>query len=123
MARRTSSGCWAEASASAASTATVPASRRRSSTSAATSPSPPTTVPALAVILERHLRLGDHQLAAIFSSGDITGREKTLIGLDEKEIGRRIDDAQRSVTEQPVALTTQIAREKGVETPPLCARS
>jgi hypothetical protein len=44
-------------------------------------------------------------------SGDITGRDKTLIGLDEKEIGRRIDDAQRSVTEQPVALTTQIARQ------------
>jgi tetratricopeptide (TPR) repeat protein len=49
--------------------------------------------------------------------GDIVGRDK--IGLDEREIGRRIDQAQRPVTEKLDALMTQIAREKGVEIAPL----
>jgi hypothetical protein len=52
-------------------------------------------------------------------SGDIVGRDK--IGLDEKEVGRRITEAQRPVNEQLAALAAQIARENGVETAPLQA--
>jgi tetratricopeptide (TPR) repeat protein len=58
--------------------------------------------------------------------GDIVGRDK--IGVDEKEVGRQIAEAQRPVTEQLIEhratlarLTEQMAREKGVEIKPLRA--
>jgi hypothetical protein len=44
-----------------------------------------------------------------------------LIGLDEKDIAHRFNEAQRLVTEQLASLTAQIAREKGVELAPLHA--
>jgi hypothetical protein len=49
-------------------------------------------------------------------------RDSTIqIGLDEKDIAQRLDEAQRPVTEQLASLTAQIAREKGVEVAPLRA--
>ena len=49
-------------------------------------------------------------------------RDSTIhVGLDEKEVGQRIDEAQRPISQQLTTLTSQIAREKGVEVAPLRA--
>jgi tetratricopeptide (TPR) repeat protein len=52
--------------------------------------------------------------------GDIISRDQ-IIGLDEKEIQRRVAEAQQPLAEQVAAITAQIAREKGVEVAPLRA--
>jgi DNA-binding transcriptional MerR regulator len=49
-------------------------------------------------------------------------RDSTIhVGLDEKEVGQRIDEAQRPISRQLATLASQIAREKGVEIAPLRA--
>jgi hypothetical protein len=49
-------------------------------------------------------------------------RDSTIhVGLDEKEVGQRIDEAQRPINQQLATLASQIAREKGVEIAPLRA--
>jgi hypothetical protein len=58
--------------------------------------------------------------------GIASGRDPVInapvnIGVDEKQVGQRIVDAQKPLADQLEKLAAQVAREKGVEIAPLRA--
>ena len=57
----------------------------------------------------------------IASGRDTVVNAPIAIGLDEKQVGRRVAEAQQPLTDQLEKLAAQVAREKGVEIAPLRA--
>jgi len=57
----------------------------------------------------------------IASGRDTVVNAPVAIGLDEKQVGRRVAEAQQPLTDQLEKLAAQVAREKGVEIAPLRA--
>lgn len=57
----------------------------------------------------------------IASGRDTVVNAPIAIGLDEKQVGRRVAEAQQPLSDQLVKLAAQVAREKGVESAPLRA--
>src|SRR5712671_5511306 len=57
----------------------------------------------------------------VASGGNTVINAPVNIGVDEKQVGQRIVDAQRPLTDTLEKLATQVAREKGVEIAPLRA--
>jgi tetratricopeptide (TPR) repeat protein len=59
--------------------------------------------------------------SGIASGRDTVFNAPVAIGLDEKQVGRRVTEAQQPLSDQLVKLAAQVAREKGVESAPLRA--
>jgi hypothetical protein len=57
----------------------------------------------------------------IISGHDTVFHAPVTIGLDEKQVGQQITNAQKPLTEQLEQLAAQVARDKGVEVAPLRA--
>jgi hypothetical protein len=67
-------------------------------------------------IWRRRIAVSVSSNAGVAAARDI--RDSSIqIGLDEKEIGRRIGEAQQPLSEQLRALTAQIARERAIIPP------
>ena len=59
--------------------------------------------------------------SGIASARDTVVNARVAIGLDEKQVGRRVAEAQQPLTDQLEKLAAQVAREKGVGIAPLRA--